>query len=68
MHGWRKRLDAVSHLPALVVEQHPRPKAEASVSNRKGFSRSAKANTGAVIHFCFKMLKASLASGDKVTR
>ena len=40
---------------------------EASVSKRNGFSRSAKASTGAVMHFFFRVLKASFASGVKVT-
>ena len=45
----------------------PRPFPEVSISNKKGFLKSGKANTGAFTHFSLRMLKASRALGDNST-
>ena len=45
----------------------PKPYLDASVSSRKGFFKSAKANMGAIAHFFFKVWKASSAAAVSET-
>ena len=52
-------------IPAIVLllgEHHPNPSIVASVYNRKGFLKSANANTGAVRHFILSSWNAARVS------